>query len=222
MSDTSAKTRKPYQAHRENQRERILDAAEMLFIQRGIDNVGISDIAAAARISRVTLYEYFPNKEEVAWSIFQKLVQQPVAIPGSPESSGYQRIERAMMERIDLLEKYPEHLRFIVEFNTLYAREGNPARVRQIVEQGTSGAYDHFAHLIREGIADGSVREDLDPDLLSAALMNMLNALNSRFALLGGLIAEEYGHPVMNMYQEICRAFLRGIENPNNPQEHKE
>lgn len=221
MTDSSAKARKPYQAHRENQRERILDAAEMLFIEHGIDNVSISDIAAAARISRVTLYEYFPNKEEVTWAIFQKLVQEPVDWEQAQAGTGYQRIEQAMMERISMLEKYPEHLRFIVEFNTLYAREGNPARVRQIVEQGASGGYDHFAQLIREGIADGSVRADLDPDLLSAALMNMLNALNSRFALLGGLIAEEYGHPVSEMYQEICRAFLRGIQNPYHPQEQK-
>lgn len=220
--DSAPKARKTYQAHRENQRERILDAAEMLFIQRGIDNVGISDIAAAARISRVTLYEYFHKKEEIAWAIFQKLVQEPFPLEETREGTGYQRVERVMMERVTLLEKYPEHLRFVVEFNTLYAREGNPARVRQIVEQGTAGGYGHFARLIREGIADGSVRADLDPDLLSAALMNMLNALNSRFALLGGLIAEEYGHPVMDMYYEICRAFLRGIQNPHNPQEHRE
>ncbi len=220
--DSASRTRKPYQAHRENQRERILDAAEVLFIRDGIDNVSISDIAAAARISRVTLYEYFPNKQEITWAIFQKLVAMSGKQAEESLGTGWQRIERAMMERASLLETHPEHLRFIVEFNTLYAREGNPARVRQIVEQASQGGYDYFARLIREGIADGSIRADLDPDLFSAALMNMLNALNSRFALLGGLISEEYGYPVMEMYREICQAFLQGIQNTTYPQERSE
>lgn len=217
------KKRKTYQHHRENQRERILEAAETLFIRNGIDNVNIGNIADAARISRMTLYEYYPNKQEVAWAIFQELLEDMQTDPTGPllqsEGSGFQRIEHAMLVMIDLLEQHPEHLRFIVEFNTLYAREGNPARVRQIVEQAEPGGYDLFAQMLQQGMTDGSLRPDLDPGLLSAAILNLLNGMNSRFALLGDLIREEYGQPVMDIYREICRAFLRGIQSTPSSQE---
>ena len=43
--------------------DRILDAAGMLFAQRGVEAVGMNDIARAAGCSRATLYRYFENRE---------------------------------------------------------------------------------------------------------------------------------------------------------------
>jgi len=176
----------------------------------------MSDIAREARLTRATLYEYFPNKQEVAWAIFQQMAENmPAGWLLKPDGSGFERVEHFMFTLAGLLETHPQRLRFIVEFNTIYAREGNPARVRQAWAEGGG----LLAQAIRQGIADGSIRPDLDPDLLSAAIFNLLNALNSRFALLGGLIREEYGQPVEDMYREICRAFLRGIQPTSFPQE---
>jgi AcrR family transcriptional regulator len=42
--------------------DRILDAAAELFEARGVQQVGMSDIAAAAGCSRATLYRYFENR----------------------------------------------------------------------------------------------------------------------------------------------------------------
>ncbi len=206
---------KQYQSHRENQRERILEAAEKLFIRDGIDRVNISDIAQAARLSRHTIYEYFPNKQEMAWAIFQKLIEDGQAFfkdQSQPEGNGFQQLERLIMQMVNHLQAHPEHSRFIVEFNTLYARESSAARLREMIQQSQGPGLALIPQIIRQGIADGSIRPDLDPHLLSAALLNLVNAVNSRFALLGSLISEEYGHPAQDIYQEICRTFLRGIQ----------
>lgn len=32
------------------------------------------------------------------------------------------------------------------------------------------------------------------------------------FALLGDLVTQEYGQPMLAIYQEICRVFLRGLQ----------
>ncbi|WP_255450126.1 TetR/AcrR family transcriptional regulator [Skermania sp. ID1734] len=42
--------------------ERILDAAEQLFLDRGIEATGMADIARAAGCSRATLYRYFDSR----------------------------------------------------------------------------------------------------------------------------------------------------------------
>jgi AcrR family transcriptional regulator len=210
---------KIYHSHRENQRERILEVAERLLIRKGIDNVSLSEIAREARMTRATLYEYFPNKQEAAWAIFQKIMEVIYVTHATdlsgPQGNGFQRIENFMQMLVNLLETHPEHLRFIVEFNTLYAREGNPARVRQ----GWAGGHDLLVQIIREGMEDGSLRPDLNPDLLTAALLNLVAGMNSRFALLGELVHEEYGQSVKDIYQEICRAFLRGIQSTSSTQE---
>lgn len=43
--------------------ERILDAAAQLFVEQGIGQPGMEDIARAAGCSRATVYRYFENKQ---------------------------------------------------------------------------------------------------------------------------------------------------------------
>ena len=45
--------------------ERILDAAGQLFVERGISQVSMGDVAAAAGCSRATLYRYFADRREL-------------------------------------------------------------------------------------------------------------------------------------------------------------
>jgi AcrR family transcriptional regulator len=46
-------------------RHRIADAATSMFVERGFDNVTIADIAEAADVSKVTVFNYFPRKEDI-------------------------------------------------------------------------------------------------------------------------------------------------------------
>jgi AcrR family transcriptional regulator len=202
----------PYQHHRENQRERILDAAERLFIRDGIDGVSLSDIARELHITRNTVYEYFPNKQEVAWAILQKIFALGRSSTADLLSgNGFQRIEHFMLQMASQVETLPEHLRFIVEFNILYAREADSSRMRHITMRA-GGEADFVAQLVRQGIVDGSIRPNLDPEMVSAEIWNLLSGMNARFALLGNLITEEYGRPMLRIYHGICRTYLRGIQ----------
>lgn len=45
--------------------ERILDAAAALFAERGVNAVGMGEVAAAAGCSRATLYRYFADRHEL-------------------------------------------------------------------------------------------------------------------------------------------------------------
>ncbi|MFZ0042982.1 MAG: TetR/AcrR family transcriptional regulator [Solirubrobacteraceae bacterium] len=46
-------------------RERILRAAEILFRKHGINATGVAELAAAAKVSKRTLYHHFPGKDDV-------------------------------------------------------------------------------------------------------------------------------------------------------------
>ncbi|WP_328665533.1 TetR/AcrR family transcriptional regulator [Streptomyces sp. NBC_00322] len=50
---------------KERTRDAIADAAVSLFLERGFDRVSVNDIAAAAEISKPTLFRYFPTKEDL-------------------------------------------------------------------------------------------------------------------------------------------------------------
>ena len=200
-----------YQDHRDRQVENILQSAQKLFNTKGIESVTMGEIARDARISRNTLYNYFPNKQEVAYGIFQKIIDRlhenfnPVA---EPSGSGYARMKAFMAGLAEMIKAQPDDSRFIAEFNVLYAREGDPQRMRQIY----AGGDDVLFSIIHQGIADGSIRSDFDADLMFAMIYNFFSAMNLRFALTGSLIGEEYGQSVDALFRGIFSVFLQGLQ----------
>ncbi|MGP3928215.1 TetR/AcrR family transcriptional regulator [Streptomyces sp. 8N616] len=62
------KPREPGLRDRKKQRTRqtLSDAAIALFLERGFDQVPVADVAAAADVSKPTLFRYFPTKEDLA------------------------------------------------------------------------------------------------------------------------------------------------------------
>ena len=53
-------------------RERILETADRLFYGQGIRAVGVDTIAAEIGISKRTLYNYFPSKDDLIVAYLQR------------------------------------------------------------------------------------------------------------------------------------------------------
>ncbi|MFI0989983.1 TetR/AcrR family transcriptional regulator [Streptomyces exfoliatus] len=51
---------------KERTRQALSDAAVALFLERGFDAVSVAEVAAAAEVSKPTLFRYFPAKEDLA------------------------------------------------------------------------------------------------------------------------------------------------------------
>lgn len=52
----------------------LMDAAERLFIEKGIATTSIDDIAAGAQVAKGTFYLYFPSKEAMLGALQQRFV----------------------------------------------------------------------------------------------------------------------------------------------------
>lgn len=50
-------------------RQAISDAATQLFFEQGFDNVTIDDVAKAADVGRMTVFNYFPRKEDMYFDL---------------------------------------------------------------------------------------------------------------------------------------------------------
>jgi AcrR family transcriptional regulator len=53
-------------------RDRILDAAESRFAERGFAGAAVRDIAAAAGLNAASLYNHFPGKEELYEAVLER------------------------------------------------------------------------------------------------------------------------------------------------------
>src|SRR5215471_12765224 len=78
--------------------ERILDTADRLFYSQGIRAIGVDTIAAEAGISKRTLYNYFPSKDELITAYLSRRIR-PVpqsSLPPAEQILGdFDRLERS-------------------------------------------------------------------------------------------------------------------------------
>src|SRR5450755_1686780 len=65
--------------------------------------------------------------------------------------------------------------------------------------------------LIREGIADGSLRPDLNPDLTMHAVINAVVGAQRRLASLGNKVELEYGQSIGRLFRETIRVVVLGL-----------
>ncbi len=76
---------------REEQKERILEAAKAIFAHKGFSDTKMTDIAAAAGVSYGLAYHYFKDKEEIFTKLVEEALSSAIAlmqyareIPGTP------------------------------------------------------------------------------------------------------------------------------------------
>jgi AcrR family transcriptional regulator len=68
-----------YERRSRTKREAIIGAAEALFAEKGISATNITEIAARAGVSRVTLFKYFGDKEALCREVLKSWIEQLMA-----------------------------------------------------------------------------------------------------------------------------------------------
>src|SRR5438034_11123478 len=80
-------------------RERILETTDRLFYGQGIRAIGVDTVAAEIGISKRTLYNYFPSKDDLIVAYLSRRlrpIEPSDAPPAEQILEDFDRLERAM------------------------------------------------------------------------------------------------------------------------------
>lgn len=128
-------------------RQRIADVATLMFVERGFDNVPITEIAEAAGVSKVTVFNYFPRKEDI---FFDRFPQVREMLTAAVEGRGSDETPVAALRRLflDLAEEgHPIggfQDRYVVFWRTVLDSPALRARAREALDEFV----DHLADLL--------------------------------------------------------------------------
>jgi TetR/AcrR family transcriptional regulator, mexCD-oprJ operon repressor len=144
----------------------ILEAAAELLERRSA--VSIAAVAARARLSRVTVYAHFPDRQALLEAVVGRAVEQTVAIVEAAKPSEG---------------RPPDALRrFVSEAWAQLDRHGAIAQAAadhlspEAMRRAHAGAHDHLARLIERGRRDGSFRTDLPTEWIVTAVLALFHA----------------------------------------------
>lgn len=153
-----------YEKRTQEKRDAIVKAAQELFAERGITAVSITDIAAKANVSRVTLFKYFGDKEALAkeamFSWIELLMREYEAIL----SSGipfHQKLLGLLSTRLSGRERIGEQFIHSTAWD-------DPELLRLIKEMTSTHALPIIMQIIEEGKHSGDIDSSLDNEAILA------------------------------------------------------
>ncbi len=136
-------------------RQSISDTATRLFLQRGFDAVTIDDIAEAADVGRMTVFNHFPRKEDMFFDR-EGEIQQLAFDAVRKRGPGVAPIEATRALAHDLVAQDHEFVMLSADTSwfiaTAMASEALKARAREMRDDFTRG----LAHVLAEAVGQPS------------------------------------------------------------------
>jgi AcrR family transcriptional regulator len=137
----------------------IQDAAEKLFLEKGVESTSLDEIAKTAGYSKATLYVYFKNKADIWNNILlsaMKMLKANVETAVATDGGTTQKYFALCDAIVDFSDEYPLYFESLLGMILLENEEIS----RQIYETGEE-ITDMVGQLIKQGIKEGVVRSDV-------------------------------------------------------------
>lgn len=168
-------------AARTSTRERVLQAADRLWGERGVHGASLDDIAREASVTKPTVYYYFPDKS----ALFTAVVCSVLEEHGGGLKNAARRGTRAR-------DRLVSALAFLVDARCSgprLLRDGGVSLTVDQTSQARSAFFRHFfaplQQILDEGVRAGELRQ-LDTAFAAQALLNLLDPWTGRDPLPGG------------------------------------
>jgi TetR/AcrR family fatty acid metabolism transcriptional regulator len=193
----------------ETRKEQILRAAEEVFAQKGFQEATVSDVARKAGLSDATIYEYFPSKEELLFSI-----------PGQTARRARENLEHILNHVRGASNKIRA---FIYSYLWFYETHSDYASVVMLTLKQNrnflkTGAYEDVRELsrlmlrvIEEGIASGEFRPEINPYLVRSVILGTIEHMVIRGVLLG------IPKNLVELVDPLTDLIIEGIQREERP-----
>lgn len=193
-------------------REQILAGARRVFLEHGFEGTSTDAVAAAAGVSKQTLYRYFQSKEALLTGVIEAITVQrlfPSAVRGK-RIANHDDLVRALRafgrEALTQL----MNAEYIALFRLVVGESGRRPeladRFRQAIPEAAERA---LSGLLKEAERAGVVRSDID----IRVAVRMLPGVLLTWMLANGVFAGQ-GRPSLppdHAVDELVRLFLWGV-----------
>ena len=166
----------------------LVDVATKLFLEKGVVDVTIKDIAQEAEIGEATIYRHFQKKQNIV--LASALVLKERVFKGyfdlSKGKTGFEKLEIFYNSYLNVFKNSPEFFYFINEFDAFMCVEENVSLSEYEKEIDTFK--DEYFEAFNLGLNDGSIRkvESIEIFYFSTthALLELCKKLSVTHALL--------------------------------------
>ena len=175
-------------------RERLLQAADRLWSERGVHGASLEDIAREAAVTKPTLYYYFADKSVLFTEMVCSVLEQ--------HGGGLRTASRAASSTRTRLVAALAYLIRARCSGPRLVREGGVALTIDQLSQTRSAFFRHFFSPLQQILEDGAHAGELrrlDTAFAAQALLYLIEPWSGREARPGGRSAEELASDIVDL-----------------------
>lgn len=182
--------------------ERLLDVAVAVFTERGYDGTSFQHLSQASGLSKSSLYHHIESKEQLLRLSLERALEPLMASLGDERATSGRAIDRLRHLIESNLEIMAERMPYVT---LLLSVRGNTETERWALDERRS--YDRaVAAVVREAIADGDLRSDIEPGIVARLIFGSTNSIREWYRPGPGLSPAELGEQLISLLMNGVRA----------------
>lgn len=161
---------------KEAKRGNILEAAEALILEKGLEQLNMDEVAAKAEVSKGSLYLYFNNKTDLVLGICHKassMMNSMTTKVLTEEKSGLEMVYQIGINYLKFATEHPEFfsaMRFLESYKD--TEQAKNSDFLALCGQNRQESFRVMVRAIQIGMQDGSINPSYNPQELALLLMS--------------------------------------------------
>ncbi|MEK3985527.1 helix-turn-helix domain-containing protein [Paenibacillus sp. FSL K6-3166] len=187
----------------------ILEAAEQVFSQKGIEKSTMQDVASEANIGIATLFRYFPRKEKLIVAVATRMLE-----PMLDYFKYVADLPLTCLEKIEKLFDFfildQNHLSiiFMVNFESYASHSSEPVEDVLNFNALNRKIWHEYSRIIQNGVEDGSIRAGLPVKETLITLMNSFALFSRKLTMKKNILLLESDLDSDDQLELLKRIFL--------------
>lgn len=172
--------------YREERYKYAVEVATGLFLEKGIENVKMTDIAENCGLGVASLYRFFETKTEIvirAGIIVWDKIREDFMNYVSKDSgeTGKENLVYALGYYKKLFDEHKDFIKFLDDFDQLMLSEKIEKAKLVEYENSIVNFSEPFQHAVEKGRQDGTVKKDVDVGFVYISVTHALLAVCQKF-----------------------------------------
>ena len=177
-------------AWKQEKAQHIIEAGFTLFSERGIDLVFLPEIAEAGKVSKATLFRYFPTKTDLViaiatwkWKEYIDWHNNLLKAEDFEKLTGAEYLKFFIDSFLELYRNHKDILRFNYNFNSFLSYSASTEAQKQPYTQMTDALGAQFHELYERGKRDDTINTEIPEPTMFSSVFHIMLAAVTRYAV---------------------------------------
>lgn len=215
--DPKTRHKNELQRGKQNRIQLVIEAAEGVFKERGIDQTTMQNIADRACVGVATVFRFFPKKEKLVVAVATRnleTVLHTFHTIAEMQVSCYEKISLLFDDFITLLDSDDSsNVKLLENFESYAAYYKEPIEDIDIFNKIYRQISDVFSSIIQQGMEDGSIRNDIPVDKVLTTVINTFGNFARKLSLQKNILTVEPDldpKEQLLILKDILLSYLKG------------